>query len=162
LPEELLDAEAHRHHTAELERTVALVPVSAVHDATVEAVSYAISLNPWRAEALFLATDLNEVPAIIEQWGNKQMPIPLSAIEAPFRDIGAPLLEEVRKHTDRGDTVVTVVIPEFVVHRWWEHLLHNQTAFYIKRLLLFEPRVVVASVPFHLGAESRAATAAAS
>ncbi len=161
LPEELLGAEAHRHRAVELERTVAIVPVSAVHDATVLAVSYAASLNASKAEALFLATDLDEVQSIVERWSERRMPIPLSAVEAPFRDIGVPLLEEIRKHTDRGDTVVTVVIPEFVVHRWWEHLLHNQTAFYLKRLLLFEPRVVVASVPFHLGAEAAVAAAPA-
>jgi hypothetical protein len=45
---------------------------------------------------------------------------------------------------------VTVVLPEFIPRHWWEHLLHNQTAFYFKRLLLFEPNVVVTSVPFHL------------
>jgi hypothetical protein len=78
------------------------------------------------------------------------MDVPLVLAESPFRDLGTPLLEEVRKHTMRGDTVVTVVLPEFIPKHWWENLLHNQTAFYIKRLLLFEPGVVVTSVPFHL------------
>jgi hypothetical protein len=45
---------------------------------------------------------------------------------------------------------VTVVLPELVVRRRWEHLLHNQTALFMKRLLLFEPHVVVTSVPFHI------------
>ena len=60
--------------------------------------------------------------------------------------------QEIRKYTDRGDTVVTVVLPEFIPKHWWQNLLHNQTAFYMKRLLLFEPNVVVTSVPFHLRA----------
>ena len=70
--------------------------------------------------------------------------------EAPFRDIDRPLLDEVRTQTSRGDTVVTVVLPELVPRHWWENLLHNQTAFALKRMLLFEPGVVVSSVPFHL------------
>jgi hypothetical protein len=78
------------------------------------------------------------------------MDIPLSVVEAPFRDFGAPLLQEIRHHTAREDTVVTVVLPEIVVRHWWEQPLHGQTALFFKRLLIFEPRVVVTSVPFRL------------
>jgi hypothetical protein len=80
------------------------------------------------------------------------MDVPLVLAEAPFRDFEIPLLEEIRKHTVRGDTVVTVVLPELILAHWWENLLHNQTAFSFKRRLLFEPNVVVTSVPFHLRA----------
>jgi hypothetical protein len=82
------------------------------------------------------------------------MDVQLSVVDAPFRDIKGPLLREVRRHTARPDTVVTVVLPEFIVRRWWEHLLHNQTGLYIKRFLLFEPRVVVTSVPYRLDART--------
>jgi hypothetical protein len=78
------------------------------------------------------------------------MAVPLALIDAPFRDIGPPLLAEVRRYTSRSNDTVTVVLPEFVVTHWWEHVLHNQTGLYIKRLLLLEPGVVVASVPYHL------------
>jgi hypothetical protein len=61
------------------------------------------------------------------------------------------LLQEIRSRTRRGDTVVTVVIPELVPQHWWQSALHNQTALFFKRLLLFEPDTVVTSVPFHLG-----------
>ena len=76
--------------------------------------------------------------------------VALAVIDAPFRDIKGPLLDEIRMYTGRGDTVVTVVLPEFIVRSWWEHLLHNQVGLYIKRALLFEPNVVVTSVPYHL------------
>jgi hypothetical protein len=95
-------------------------------------------------------SDREEGEEIIREWHERDIDVPLVLTESPFRDLGAPLLEEIRKHTVRGDTIVTVVLPEFIPGHWWENLLHNQTAFYIKRLLLFEPRVVVTSVPFHL------------
>jgi hypothetical protein len=60
------------------------------------------------------------------------------------------MLEEVRRHTERDGTIVTVVLPELVVAHWWEQLLHSQSALFFKRLLLFEPGVVVTSVPLHL------------
>ena len=86
-----------------------------------------------------------------DAWIDRRFEVPLVMVEAPFRDFGTPLLEEIRKHTARGDTIVTVVLPEVVPRHWWQSLLHGQTALFFKRLLLFEPHVVVTSVPLHLG-----------
>jgi amino acid transporter len=151
LPEEHEGAASYAGRPVEPSRNVVLVPVSAVHGATARAVAYARSLNATATEAIFFSQDPEDAPPVVKAWTERGMKIPLSVVEDPFRDIGIPLLREVRSHTARGDTVVTVVLPEFVVDHWWEHLLHNQTGLYLKRLLLFEPRVVVTSVPFHLG-----------
>jgi amino acid transporter len=155
LPEEAASADP-RQRAVEPERSVVLVPVSAVHDATVRAIVYAKSLHPTHIEALFFMSDREEAEGIIDGWHDRGIDVPLVLAESPFRDLGTPLLREVRKHTSRGDTVVTVVLPEFIPRHWWENLLHNQTAFYIKRLLLFEPGVVVTSVPFHLRTATQA------
>jgi hypothetical protein len=101
-------------------------------------------------KALYLVTDPEEVPRVISDWYERRMGVPLVLLEAPFRDLGSPLLDEVRASTSVGDTIVTVVLPELVPSHWWENALHNQTALFFKRLLLFEPNVVVTSVPFHL------------
>ncbi|MEO8477535.1 MAG: APC family permease [Actinomycetota bacterium] len=146
------ESEADRRRPVEPARNVVIVPVPGVNDAVVRAVIYAAALRPSSAEAMFLLTDPEEGPAAISGWHERQMQIPLVLVEAPFRDLGAPLLEEIRRQTSRGDTVVTVVIPEVIPGHWWESLLHNQTGLYFKRLLLFEPGVVVTSVPYHAGA----------
>ncbi len=134
----------------EPERSVVLVPVSGVHDATVRAVLYARALKPLFVEAIFMVTDPEETEGVVEAWHAREIDVPLVMVEAPFRDIGEPLLAEIRRHTIRGDTVVTVVLPELVPRHWWESVLHNQTGLFIKELLLAEPRVVLTSVPFHL------------
>jgi amino acid transporter len=151
LPEERSLASAHAARPLEAIESVVLVPVSAVHAATARAVAYALTLKGTRVEAVFFVTDPEEEERIIDDWVRWDMRIPLSLVEDPFRDLTAPMLEEVRRYTAREGAIVTVVLPELVVHRWWEHLLHNNTALFLKRLLLFEPRVVVTSVPFHLG-----------
>jgi hypothetical protein len=152
----LVPAEARGGRLAERpvepEHSVVLVPVSAVHDPTVRAVIYGKSLHPSQIEAIYLVTDPDEVEDVVDDWHARELDVPLVLVEAPFRDLGPPLLEEIRSHTSRGDTVVTVVLPELVPRHWWEHLLHNQTALFFKRILLFEPWVVVTSVPFHLAA----------
>ena len=134
----------------EPQRSVVLIPVSAVHDATMRAVVYAKALHPTHIEALMMAMDPEDTVGVIEQWHERQLDVPLVMVEAPFRDIVDPLLREVRRHADRADTIVTVVLPELIPRHWWEHLLHGQTGLFIKRILLFEPRVVLTSVPFHL------------
>jgi hypothetical protein len=131
-------------------RNVVLIPVSSVHDATVRAVVYAKTLHASRVEAIFLASEPEEGQPVVDEWLERRLDIPLAIVDAPFRDLTSPLLHEIRKHTARGDTVVTVVLPEFVVRRWWEHLLHGQTGLFLKRLLLFEPSVIVTSVPYRL------------
>ena len=152
LPEELAAAKERAEHPTEPERSVVLIPISAVHDATVRAIVYANALHPAAVEGLFLVSEPAEAETVARGWLEREIDVPLTLVEAPFRDLGPPLLTEIRKHTDRGDTVVTVVLPELIPAHWWENLLHNQTAFYFKRLLLFEPDVVVTSVPFHLRA----------
>jgi amino acid transporter len=150
LPEERAEAEAHVHRPLEPERNVCIVPVAAAHDVTVRALAYARSLHPAQLEALFFAGEPDEAEEILEEWAARDLDVPLSVVEAPFRDMGPPLLDEIRRHTSRGDTQVTVVLPEIVPRRLWQHILHNQTALFMKRLLLFEPDVVAVSVPTHL------------
>jgi amino acid transporter len=150
LPEERPLISAHAERPLEPTRNVVLIPVSNVHAAAARAVSYAESLNAAIVEALFFSTDPEDQQRILGEWGRWHMGVALSIVDAPFRDLTTPMLDEVRRHTAREGTVVTVILPELVVGRWWEHLLHNQTALFLKRLLLFEPSVVVTSVPFHL------------
>jgi amino acid transporter len=133
------------------ERVVALVFVSSPHDAAVRAINYARSLNAHDVRAVFLATEPEEVPGVLARWADRGIGIQLDVVEAPFRDLGPPLLQEVRRVTADGDTVAAVVLPEFLVTRWWHRILHNNRALFIKRVLLFEPRVILSSVPYQLG-----------
>lgn len=158
LPEEIRTVSDER--PLEPERNVCLVAVSALHDASVRALAYARSLQPGHLEAVFLAGEPEEADELMAEWREREIDIPLTLVEAPFRDYGPPMLAEIRRYTARGDTVVTVVMPEFVVESWRHQLLHNQRALFFKRLLLFEPWVVVVSVPFHLGTRRELARAA--
>ncbi len=133
------------------ERIEALVFVASPHDATVRAVNYGVSLNAHDTRAVFLATDPEEGPDVLREWAERGIGVRLDVVEAPFRDLGPPLLAEVHRVTADPGTVAAVVIPEFLVTRWWHRLLHNNRALFIKRLLLFEPRVILSSVPYRLG-----------
>ena len=160
LPSERAHISAQAGHPLEAVQNVVLIPVSAVQAATARAVSYATSLIATAVEALFFSTEPEEQARVLAEWSDWQMRVPLSIVDAPFRDLTDPILEEVRRHTSHPGTVVTVVLPELVMGRWWENLLHNQTALFFKKLLLFEPNVVVTSVPFHVGTKEAGQTPA--
>jgi hypothetical protein len=81
-------------------------------------------------------------------WGSH---VKLVVLQSPYRSMTEPLLDYIdRMEKEHPDDYITVVLPEFVVKHWWHHLLHNQSALTLKAALLFRPRVVTTSVPFHL------------
>ena len=123
--------------------------VSGAQAASMRAANYAGTLGFDDTTALFFAFDAEEADRVGREWAQREMPIPLDIEEAPFRDLGDPLLRHLRGITADPDAVAIVVIPE-LVFTGTRRLLHNQRALYIKRLLLFEPRVILASVPYRL------------
>jgi amino acid transporter len=131
-------------------RTVTLVLVNSVNDVSIRAVNYARTLDAAVTRAVSFDLDPEAAITIGEAWLDVMQGVPLDVVEAPFRDLSMPMLEEVRRYTRRPDTIVNVVIPEFVVARWWQLPLHNQTALFVKRLFLFEERVLVTSVAHRL------------
>ncbi len=132
-------------------RNVAIVLVSAVHNATLRALAYASAIRPTEVRAITFATDERETERVMRDWADAAVDVPLEILESPFRDITGPVLKLVRQiRAGSPDTVVTVIIPEFVVAKWYHQFLHNQSALSIKGALLVEPGAVVTSVPYHL------------
>ncbi len=111
--------------------------------------NYAESLDLPDMKAVFFAFDEDEANTMRREWGRADTGLPLEIVEAPFRDLGDPLLRYIRELTEEPDVAVSVIMPE-LVFTGARKLLHNQRALYIKRLLLFEPRVLLSSVPYHL------------
>ena len=130
-------------------RAVCRILVSGAHAATMRAVHYADTLGLEDTKAVFFAFDADERDALRREWQKRAIPADLEIDEAPFRDIGEPLLRHLRAITADPDAVAVVVMPE-LVFRGWRRLLHNQRAIYVKRLLLFEPRVILVTVPYRM------------
>jgi hypothetical protein len=138
-------------------RIHAIVLVSKVHTPTLRALAFARATRPSTLTALSVATSEEEAQALQEEWGRRDLPVPLTILDSPYRDITGPVLDHVGRIRMRSPRdVVCVFIPEYVVGRWWEHLLHNQSAFRLKARLLFRPGVMVTSVPWQLGSAEAA------
>ena len=133
-------------------RIHALVLVSRLHRPAMQALALARGMRPDVISAVTLAVDVDETRLLRQEWESRGIPVPLTMLEAPYRDPIRPLInyvKDLRRANPR--TVIMVVIPEYVVTHWWQQILHNQSALRFKARLLFTPGVVVVSVPYHLG-----------
>jgi amino acid transporter len=130
-------------------RAVCRVLVSGAHAASLRAVNYARTLGLENTRAVFFAFDADDADRLRGDWAGRPMGLPLEIEEAHYRDLGDPLLRYLRRITAEPGTVAVVVMPE-LIFSGPQRLLHNQRALYIKRLLLFEPRVILTSVPYRL------------
>ncbi len=137
-------------------RVHAIVLVSKVHKPTMRALAYAKASRPNILEAVFVDIDGGRTNALLDEWDGRRIDVPLKMLYSPYREVIRPIVQyagEIRRANPRG--VVAVYIPEYVVGRWWEQVLHNQTALRLKARLLFTPGVMVISVPYQLrGAEA--------
>jgi amino acid transporter len=132
-------------------RVHAIVLVSKMHKPTMRALAFAKATRPNVLEAVFVAADQEASDRLIEEWDQRHIDVPLKVLYSPYREIIRPVVQyavEIREKNPRG--VVAVYIPEYVVGRWWQQLLHNQTALRLKGRLLFTPGVMVISVPYQL------------
>ncbi|HLL69489.1 MAG TPA: APC family permease [Micromonosporaceae bacterium] len=132
-------------------RVHSVVLVSRLHRPTLQALAYAQATRPDSLVAVTVATSDEDVRRLQEQWAERTIRIPLTVLDAPYRDITTPVLQYLaRLRQDGPRDLVVVYIPEYVVGRWWEQLLHNQSALRLKARLLFQRRVMVVSVPWQM------------
>jgi amino acid transporter len=151
-------------HYAALGRAIALPPgaeavalrhtvvvlVGRLHRGVPVAVAYAKSLHPEHLVAVTVADDDVDPDTVRAAWEDQRLDVPLEVIESPYRDLSEPILRFLDELDDRwSDDTITVIIPEVVVHRWYQHLLHNQSALVLKSRLLYRENTIVTSVPWH-------------
>lgn len=132
-------------------RVHSVLLISKIHRPALRALAYARLMRSDTLEALSVNVDPDETRALREEWERRGIDVPLKVLDSPYREVTRPVIEYVkslRKEAPRD--VVSVIIPEYVVGHWYEHLLHNQSALRLKGRLLFTPGVMVTSVPYQL------------
>jgi amino acid transporter len=132
-------------------RVHAIVLVSKIHKPTLRALAYARATRPTILEALTVDVDPQETKALQAEWVRRDIPVPLKALDSPFREITRPVVDYVKSiRSGNPRDLVVVYIPQYVVGHWWEQVLHNQSALRLRSRLLFTPGVMVSSVPWQL------------
>ncbi len=132
-----------------------IVPIAGLDRASVQSLAYARSITP-RVIAAHVAIDQHDAEVVREAWERFKAKIPKEdevqfvVIESPYRALARPLLTYIDTMNElHPEDTLTVILPEYVVAHWWEHILHNQTAFRLKTALLARPSIVVTNIPQH-------------
>jgi len=128
-----------------------VVLVKAVHRGSLQALAYAETLEPRHLAAVAVVCEDDDEEHLRKQWAELGIRVPLEVLRSPYRRLVEPIvqyLDDLERRWD--DDLITVIIPEYVVRRWWEHLLHNQDAFQLKARLWIRRGTAVTSVPYHL------------
>lgn len=127
-----------------------LLPISGIHKGVVDALRYAQSIAS-DVRAVYVEIDQISTERLQEEWQRWGRGVPLVVLKSPYRSIMSPFLKYVDEVEEtQHDDIITIIIPEFVTAKWWQQLLHNQTALLIRTALIFKRRKVVTSVRYHL------------
>jgi amino acid transporter len=138
------------HEETEFKHHSVIVPISGVQTAVLNAVKYGKALSE-DVVAVYVSLNPADEALVRKDWEHYGLGVPLVVLDSPYRSITRPLMDYIDQVKQKyPDGVVTVLMPEFVPKKLWQHLLHNQTAFIIRGLLHFKPGVVIISVPLHL------------
>lgn len=131
--------------------TMIIVPVAGIHKVVVSTIAYAKSLTP-NVVAFYVAFSPEEAKKMEERWEEWDPGVRLVVVVSRYRTLLKPLIEFIERVENRygKEKRITVLLPEFITHKWWQRLLHNQSAFRIRTLLINRKDVVVSTVPFHL------------
>ncbi len=133
-------------------RVTAVVLVSRLHQPALHALALARATRPDRLDAVSVEVDEAETRTLCRDWERRGIDVPLLVLSSPYRELVRPVVDHVRRLRQSDPAgVVTVFVPVYVVTRWWQNLLHNQSALRLRARLMATPGVVVVSVPYHLG-----------
>jgi amino acid transporter len=129
----------------------AIVLVSKVHKPTLRALAFARATRPDHLTALTVNVDDAETRALQADWERYDIPVPLTVVESPYREITRPVVDFVKGvRRDSPRELVVVFVPQYVVGHWWENVLHNQSALRLRARLQFQPGVMITTVPWQL------------
>ncbi|GHH84626.1 DNA-binding protein [Streptomyces sulfonofaciens] len=155
--EEIAAPEGPSEDTMRPSRVRSIVLVSKIHRPTLRALAYAKLMRTDSLEALSVNVDPEETRALKAEWDRRGIDVPLKVLDSPYREITRPIIDYVKGlRQDSPRDAVSVIIPEYVVGHWYEHLLHNQSALRLKGRLLFTPGIMVTSVPYQLASSEAA------
>ena len=128
-----------------------IMPVSAVHQGTLEALDYALSLSA-DVTVVHVSIDPAQTEKLQHNWNWWGKGVRLVVIDSPYRTFFEPFLEYVNELCAilQPNERLTIVVPQFIPKHWWHNLLHTQTAFWLRFALLNKRGVVITEVPYQV------------
>lgn len=151
-PEELKDVSIPR----DVYTNRVIVPIASINRASIRALRYARTISD-NVVAFNVSIDEEQGKKVREKYNMLDTDIPLIVKYSPFRRVVEPLLmfiESAEYDYQKGD-IITVILPQFVVKRWWNNALHNHTRAIIERQLIRHKHIVICTMPLQMKDDDR-------
>jgi amino acid transporter len=133
-----------------------ILPVSGIHQGTLEGLRYAKLLSN-DVTAVHISIDPEETEKVGRKWVSWGEGTRLIILDSPFRLFIEPLLEyieDILDHRQPNETI-TIVVPQFIPGKRWQNALHMRTAEVLRQELLSKHGVVVTDVPYHVHTDEK-------
>jgi amino acid transporter len=133
-----------------------IMPVSGVHQGTLEGLHYARLLSD-DVTAVHVSTEPAETEKVLKKWVTWGEGTRLIVLNSPYRLFIEPLLvylQEIIEKRQPNETI-TIVVPQFIPSKRWHNALHMRTAEVLRNELLSKPGIVITDVPYHVSDGSR-------
>lgn len=126
-----------------------VLPVQSVNKSFIKALNYAMTLGG-TVEVYHVSTDKAATEKLKKQYEALHISCPLVIEEAPYRNVNEMLLAHLdyRHSLLQKHEMLTVVLPQFVITKFWHNLLHNQTSLRLKSSLVKRRNVAVITIPY--------------
>lgn len=126
-----------RTHNLLRNHTPLIVLMNSLNRSSLQALEYALQISD-NVRAVAISVEPPQIEALRKKWAQWNLgEVPLDIIDSPYREISEPLVRYLheRDTADPERLPTIVVIPQFVVSKWWENLLHNGTTSIIRAAL---------------------------
>ena len=132
-------------------KNIVIMPIASPTLLVAETMKYAKSIS---TDILVINVVTDEATGQKNQakWQNWNPGVELITIYSPYRMVNRPILNFINEVASKKnpEDFITVLIPEFETKKWWHRVLHNQTGFILRTLLILKENVIVTTIPFHL------------
>ncbi|GAY72661.1 APC family permease [Lentilactobacillus kosonis] len=139
------------HH---FDGSTVIVLVGGVTKVTARAVSYAQSIGDYViAMHVSFDADPEKEHQISEEFKKEFPDVRFVDIHSSYRSITQPALrfcDVIAKRAADRNYSTTVLVPQFVPHHRWEHILHNQTSLRLRAILNSRQNIIVSTYNYHL------------
>lgn len=128
-----------------------IVPIESVNHASVRALRYAKTISD-NITAFNVVIDQETAEKNRQKYDRLHTDIPLVIKYSPYREIVEPLLEliESAEYNLGENEIVSVILPQFRVQKFWQRILHNNTRAHLERELLKHKQIAVCTIPLQV------------
>ncbi|GKX67267.1 APC family permease [Inconstantimicrobium mannanitabidum] len=126
-----------------------IVPIQTLNKSFIKSLNYALAIGD-TIEVYHVSTNDEDTAKLQEKYNKLGVDIPLVIDHAPYRNVNETLLKYIDKKQSEFDSneTITIVMPQFVIRKWWHQTLHNQTSLFLRTAIMKRRNINIVTIPY--------------